>query len=70
MGTSLVYIDQNLPIGDLIHRRVITNPTKEAIIAASNCFNLMPGSETMLSESNKIVVTNGDAEISCTGFGF
>lgn len=70
MSTSLVYIDQNLPIGDLIHRRVITNPTKEAIIAASNCFNLMPGSETMLSESNKIVVTNGDAEISCTGFGF
>lgn len=69
-GTSLVYVNQNEPIGDLVHRRVITSPDKEAITAMANCFNLMPGSETMLSESNKIVVTDGTAEISCAGFGF
>lgn len=69
-GTSLVYKNRDLPIGDLVHQRVITSPDKEAIIAMANCFNLMPGSETMLSESNKIVVSNGEAEISCAGFGF
>ena len=68
-GTSLVYKNRTAPIGDLVHQGIITNPDKEAIVAMANCFNLMPGSETMLSEGNKIVVSNGDVEISCAGFG-
>lgn len=67
---SFVFKSDDRPIGDLFESGNLTSLDKEVVMKNAEFFNVYPGSESMLSESNKIIVANGNSSIpTATGFG-
>ena len=67
---SFVFKSEDRPIGDLFESGILTSLDKEVVMKNAEFFNVYPGSESMLSESNKIIVANSSGSIpTATGFG-
>lgn len=60
----------NRPLGDALYSKAIMSISKEVIVENAKFFNLYPGSETMLSKSNKLVVAVDEFSREPTATGF
>ena len=62
----LTYLYHDKVMGDALP--ILFNPSDRAIKASAMYFNVLPGSESMLAESNKIIISKNGKEFQAPGF--